>query len=69
MLQEEEEAFGELYSRERFHEKEAPIDGGWGWGSIEMRGSIRILKEEKARGRRESRRKRLQDETLGGGNS
>ena len=38
MLQEEEEAFGEICSRERFHEKEAPIDGGWGWGSIEMRG-------------------------------
>ena len=31
MLQEEEEAFGELCSRERFHEKEAAlIDGGWG---------------------------------------
>ena len=40
MLQEEEEARleNDMLDRERFHEKEAPIDGGWGWGSIEMRG-------------------------------
>ena len=66
ILQEEEEAFGQLCSRRKFHE-EAPIEGGW--GSIWMRGSIRRLQEEKAPVRRESRKKSLQCEALGGGNS
>ena len=34
ILQEEEEAFGQLCSSRKFHEKEAQIEGGWGWGSI-----------------------------------
>ena len=57
ILQEEEETFGQLCSRSRFHEKEAPIEGGWGWGSIRMRGSIRRLQEEKA----PCREKRVQE--------
>ena len=69
ILQEEEEAFGQLCSRGRFHENEAPIEGGWGWGSIWMRGSIRRLQEEKAPVRRGSRKKSFQREALGGGKS